>query len=540
MSCVWTLHRARPCGLNERCCHWKLGPWRPWLRTPSSGIVGGSSRRASTRSSPGAGFASARRRAALAGMADDPLIGAEIAGRFRITRRLGEGSVGEVYLAEHALFARSFAIKLLKRDYRTNSTVTERFRREALVASRLDHRNIVTISDFGATADGRLFLVMEYVDGPSLGRAIEERLPGVMPLRRAMILLGQIAQGLAAAHDSGVIHRDLKPENLLIASTKTGEVVKILDFGLAKLMVDAEPLVLTRRGQLFGTPMYMSPEQARGEDLDSRTDIYAFGAVAYEALTGRSLFHTEALDELLRKIQTEMPSAPSAVQPLGSLPIPAEVDALVLACLAKDREARPLRISAVGAALERCLSDSAPPERGLRLHGQVRPGGPRRAAAARAGGQGIERGAVLGHAGAPGAVLGLDGLRRTALGFGGRWSAVLGPDGPWSAVLVAGAFHSGHHLRGAGPLPLAPDLPGGGGARQVPGGAQPAGTRGATSSRLPGRGRAERHRVGGGPGGAPASARRGGAGPSGSGGPAPPRRDRPQPEARTSGRVQRG
>jgi hypothetical protein len=103
--------------------------------------------------------------------------------------------------------------------------------------------------------------------------------------------------------------------------------------------------------------MYMSPEQARGEELDSRTDIYAFGAVAYELLTGRSLFHTEALDALLRKIQTEMPLSPSAVQPLGSLPIPPEVDALVLACLAKDREARPLRISAVGTALERCLTD---------------------------------------------------------------------------------------------------------------------------------------------------------------------------------------
>jgi serine/threonine-protein kinase len=218
----------------------------------------------------------------------DSMLQHVVAGRFRIIEQLGEGTVGDIYLAEHRVLGRKYALKVLKRRFLSNHTVAERFRREALVASRLEHPNIVEISDFGRAENGRLFLAMEYIRGESLGAAIAEHLPGVMPLRRGLKILAQVASAVAAAHDAGVLHRDLKPDNIMLTLVRNAELVKILDFGLAKVMVDAESLVLTKRGEMFGTPMYMSPEQARGEEVDSRTDIYAFGAVAYEPRTGRS------------------------------------------------------------------------------------------------------------------------------------------------------------------------------------------------------------------------------------------------------------
>ena len=285
----------------------------------------------------------------------DTLIGTRVAGRFRIVQHLGEGSVGDVYLAEHEVLQRSYAIKLLKRKFLTNRTVIERFRREALVASRLSHPHIVEISDFGQAEEGRLYLAMELIRGPSLGAAIEAHLPGILPLGRTLKILQQIASAIAAAHDAGVLHRDLKPDNVMLATSRSGdEVVKILDFGLAKIMVDPEALVLTRRGEMFGTPMYMSPEQARGEPLDSRTDIYALGATAFKLCTGRPPFTAKRIDQLLMATQTLRPPAPSSVQPAGSEPIPADLDALILHCLEKDRDRRPLRMSEVRAVIERC------------------------------------------------------------------------------------------------------------------------------------------------------------------------------------------
>jgi len=281
-----------------------------------------------------------------------------VAGRFRIIEQLGEGTVGDIYLAEHRVLDRRYALKVLKRHFLSNRTVAERFRREALVASRLEHPNIVEISDFGRADNGRLFLAMEYIQGESLGAAIVEHLPGVMPLRRGLKILTQVAAAVAAAHDAGVLHRDLKPDNIMLTMARNTEQVKVLDFGLAKVMVDAESLVLTKRGELFGTPMYMSPEQARGDEVDSRTDIYAFGAIAYEVCTGRPPLEGERLDQLLIATQTKVPPPPSTVHPLGPAAVPVELDEIIGRCLAKDREERPLRISEVGAVIEACLARS--------------------------------------------------------------------------------------------------------------------------------------------------------------------------------------
>ena len=286
----------------------------------------------------------------------DSMLQDVVAGRFRLIEQLGEGAVGDIYLAEHRVLDRKYALKVLKRHFLSNRTVAERFRREALVASRLEHPNIVEISDFGRADNGRLFLAMEYIQGESLGAAIEEHLPGVMPLRRGLRILAQVASAVAAAHDAGVLHRDLKPDNIMLTQVRNTEQVKVLDFGLAKVMVDADSLVLTKRGEMFGTPIYMSPEQALGDEVDSRTDIYAFGVIAYELCTGRAPLEGERLHQLLIAKQTQIPPPPSTVHPLGPAALPAALDKIIGQCLAKDREDRPLRISEVGAVIEQCLA----------------------------------------------------------------------------------------------------------------------------------------------------------------------------------------
>ncbi len=291
-------------------------------------------------------------------------IGSVVAERFRLVELLGEGSVGEVYLGEHNVLGRRYAIKLLKEQFRTDANLMERFRREALVASRLDHPNIVYISDFGSTVDGRFYLAMEYIDGRSLDGLIEELHPNVPALRRALNILGQVASALGAAHDAGIVHRDLKPENIMLRPLGPGsEEVKVLDFGLAKIMVDTGVFQLTGAGEIFGTPMFMSPEQARGEVVDHRTDIYSFGVLAFELFTGRPPFECNSLEELIIANQKEVPPPPSQVRPRSAVPLPPDLDAAVVACLEKDRDKRPSTMTAVMAALEVGLKRAQRPTR---------------------------------------------------------------------------------------------------------------------------------------------------------------------------------
>lgn len=276
-----------------------------------------------------------------------------MAGRFRVLELLGAGSVGDVFLVEHNVLGRRYALKLLKAQFLADANLMERFRREALVASRLEHPNIVYIADFGGAEDGRFYLAMEYIQGTNLSLVIEQVRPGVIALHRALAILKQLAGALGAAHDAGVVHRDLKPENIMLSQPPTGEeVVKVLDFGLAMIMVDSGAYKLTRRGEIFGTPMFMSPEQARGEALDSRTDIYSFGVVAFELFTGRAPFECDTLQQLIVANQKQIPPAPSQVRPSGNVPLPVELDRFVLSCLEKDRERRPATMREVTAGLE--------------------------------------------------------------------------------------------------------------------------------------------------------------------------------------------
>ena len=267
-------------------------------------------------------------------------IGEVISKRYRITALLGEGGMGAVYLAEHVHMKKRFALKLLHRDLAGNEEVIERFRREAEAAAHLDHPNVVAATDFGQTDDGSFFLVLEYIDGTSLREVIEG---GPMPATRALHIARQIALGLGRAHDAGIVHRDLKPENvMLVRKEDDADFVKVLDFGVARTEPQSERAgsdqPLTRLGTVVGTPAYMAPEQALGEKVTPRSDLYALGVVLYEMLTGKHPFDGDPMAMLSLHLVAPVPAmaerAPGVV-------VPPAVEALVRRLLEKDAAARP-------------------------------------------------------------------------------------------------------------------------------------------------------------------------------------------------------
>lgn len=210
-----------------------------------------------------------------------PLLGSTLASKYKIIQELGKGGMGVVYKAEDTRLKRPVALKFLPADLTRDPEARERFVQEAQAASQIDHPNICAIHEIDETEDGRTFIVMAYYEGESLREKIK-RSP--LPLQEAMDIGIQVARGLGQAHKKGIIHRDIKPANIIV--TADG-VTKIVDFGLAKL---SDRLALTRAGTVMGTVAYMSPEQARGEDVDQRTDLWALGVVLYEMLTGELPF----------------------------------------------------------------------------------------------------------------------------------------------------------------------------------------------------------------------------------------------------------
>lgn len=266
----------------------------------------------------------------------DPLIGTIVAGRYRIIEPLGRGGMGVVYRVEHARIGKLMALKLLTGELSRDQEVVARFKREALMVSKLSHPNTVQVFDFGVS-DGLTYLAMEYLRGDDLGRIVRKTGP-LSPERCSRVII-QVCSSLCEAHDLGIVHRDLKPENIFILSGQPGsDVVKVLDFGLAKLRESAELGEVTSRGAIVGTPYYMSPEQIRGEAVDSRSDIYALGALMYAALTGEPVFDAPRPMGVLTKHLTDRPESPSARFP--ALGIPPGVSAVVMRALEKDPERR--------------------------------------------------------------------------------------------------------------------------------------------------------------------------------------------------------
>ncbi len=268
------------------------------------------------------------------GAAQDRLVGRVLGGRYRVMSRLGEGGMGTVYLCEHAVLGRRYAVKVLRTDLSDDPELVERFRNEAIAASRIGGDNVVEVLDFGED-DGAYYYVMEALAGRSLASVILE--DGPLEVARALALLDQICRALSAAHARGVVHRDVKPDNVFVERRADGaERAKVIDFGISQVTPEAGKGRLTRVGEIIGTPEYMAPEQAAGEVIDHRADVYALGVLAYEMLTGELPILARTPIATLVALQTRTPDPPSWRRPA----VPAAVDALVLRALAKKPEDR--------------------------------------------------------------------------------------------------------------------------------------------------------------------------------------------------------
>ncbi len=244
--------------------------------------------------------------------ATGPRAGKIVGGKYRLSRRLGEGGMGEVYEAQHTVIGRRFAIKFLHAYLAQNPETMTRFRHEAETAGGIEHENIGAALDFGTADDGTPYLVMEYLEGEDLARLLVRN--GPLPVARATYIIIQACRGLTAAHARGIVHRDLKPENLFICRRNDGgDLVKVVDFGIAKLRTK---LTVTQSGVTMGTPCYMSMEQAKGaKEVDQRTDIYSLGVILYELLTAARPYPGENYNEVLFNLFTNEPAPLDLLRP---------------------------------------------------------------------------------------------------------------------------------------------------------------------------------------------------------------------------------
>ena len=232
--------------------------------------------------------------------AGDPLLGKVIADRYLLVEKIGQGGSGTIYRGEHTTLRKRVAVKILHAQLSTDDTALERFRREATTVAELDNDHILQVLDFGRTDDNRLFFAMEYLEGETLTKVLER--DKQLPIPRAIDILTQIAEALMEAHGLGYVHRDLRPRNVFLINKRgRADFVKLLDFGLAKLVLPNLEAKQTAMGMTFGDPRYMSPEQARGEALDRRSDIYSLGAIAYEVLTGAPPYTGSGTFEILQQ-----------------------------------------------------------------------------------------------------------------------------------------------------------------------------------------------------------------------------------------------
>jgi eukaryotic-like serine/threonine-protein kinase len=241
----------------------------------------------------------------------DPWVGRVVAGRYRVDEHLGSGAMGSVFRAQHVHTRKQVALKLLHGESSATDEIVARFEREAIAAARIEHANVASALDFGRLEDGGFYLALEYVAGRSLAEIIAG---GALDAERALEIVRQIALALTAAHAAGVVHRDLKPENVIVVERDGAELIKVLDFGIAKISSDTGATQITRLGTIVGTPHYMAPEQALGHAIDHRADLYALGVILYEMLAGQVPFLADDLAFVLTsQINSPPPPLPESV-----------------------------------------------------------------------------------------------------------------------------------------------------------------------------------------------------------------------------------
>jgi serine/threonine-protein kinase len=280
--------------------------------------------------------------------------GTVVAERYRIQELVGRGGMGAVYRAEHLTLGNTMAVKVLRGSHGAHPDIVRRFQREAVAASQIRHPGIVEVTDFGRTLDGRFYLAMEFVDGETLARRLGRA--GAFLPSEAMELVQELARALGAAHARGIYHRDIKPENVLLAADGTA---KIADFGIARLAEGPRDARETAAGLIFGTPQYMSPEQAAGQRQDGRSDVYALGVLLYELLTGAPPFvGASATHVLAAHLLSPVPRLPDQ-GPHG--PIPSTLADLVGRMMAKSAAERPATMVEVEVALDAVLAGHALP-----------------------------------------------------------------------------------------------------------------------------------------------------------------------------------
>ncbi|MFB3920516.1 MAG: protein kinase [Terriglobia bacterium] len=295
--------------------------------------------------------------------------GTIIRGKYRILQKIGQGGMGAVYKALHVTFDELRAIKVISPDLVNDQMFLKRFKHEAVITRKLQHPNAVRVDDIDESEDGRPFIVMEFIEGRSLRKLIEEE--GAMPSPRVCSIIKQVAAGLEAAHRLGMVHRDIKPDNIVLIPAAEGETAKVLDFGIAKIKEsrrsDAAGMTLTGTGVVIGTPQYMSPEQAmgkRGDELDGRSDLYSLGIVMYQMLTGDLPYKADTTMAMILAHLQARPTPIRSVRP--DLQVPDSIAAVVMRLLEKQPDMRPASAGALIAEIEQAEAETISPRETLR------------------------------------------------------------------------------------------------------------------------------------------------------------------------------